>query len=110
MDLHCEIALLLACGFASPLPGGTNSQGWHAKRKTGDYHGHGSTDQMPQCHRFTRLLPSRLGRRVCAGQGGGTYTITKNGRRTMPDAEDAAPSIETVETISLARQQLNNRE
>lgn len=41
MKLFCALALLLACGLAAAHSGGTDAQGCHTNRKTGDYHCHG---------------------------------------------------------------------
>lgn len=81
MKLFCALALLLACGSATAHSGGTDAQGCHTNRKTGDYHCHGpkSSSATPTPSQAT---PVQSGGHTCyVGPRGGTYTITKSGRK-----------------------------
>lgn len=76
-----SIALLLACGLVHAHSGGTDAQGCHTNRKTGDYHYHSSKDSSapatPQ-----PSASKQSGSPTCyVGPRGGTYTIAKSGRK-----------------------------
>lgn len=82
-------ALLLAVsGPVFSHGGGLNAEGCHNNRKTGDYHCHrgSAATPAPQAHvqngtaqRFSAPVPDRP---TCyTGPRGGTYTITKSGRK-----------------------------
>ncbi|MFN7505107.1 MAG: YHYH domain-containing protein [Limnobacter sp.] len=69
--------------------GGLNSEGCHTNRKTGDYHCHGgksksaglSSNQGKQNKNFSSLTPRSLPSGCYVGPRGGTYTLTKSGRK-----------------------------
>lgn len=81
--------LLVAQGGAHAHPGGLNAEGCHNNRKTGDYHCHrGSTEAAPSrgvdSARNARPMQrqQQAGGPTCyTGPRGGTYTITKSGRK-----------------------------
>lgn len=84
MKVVCLFALLCACGIASAHSGGTDAQGCHTNRKTGDYHCHGAkasgaaaAPDAPQ----HGAAPQGGGPTCYVGPRGGTYTITKSGRK-----------------------------
>ncbi|WP_096698294.1 YHYH domain-containing protein [Polaromonas sp. AER18D-145] len=81
MKLLCAIALLLACGFASAHSGGTDAQGCHTNRKTGDYHCHGSKGSSTAAAPRQAAPAQSSGQTCYVGPRGGTYTITKSGRK-----------------------------
>lgn len=91
----CLCLMLAACSGALGHGGGLDANGCHTNRRTGDYHCHqgpGAAPPSPQ-----RLAPDdppqRRGRQAQAasptpappscyvGPRGGTYTITKSGRK-----------------------------
>lgn len=77
----CTLAMLLAHGLAIGHSGGTDAQGCHTNRKIGDYHCHGSKGSnaaaVPR-----QSAPVQSGGATCyVGPRGGTYTITKSGRK-----------------------------
>ncbi|WP_074578028.1 YHYH domain-containing protein [Polaromonas sp. JS666] len=91
MKPFCALALLLACGIAAAHSGGTDAQGCHTNRKTGDYHCHGgkktagaapATPTGPAAPAAAPVTPAKGGGPTCyVGPRGGTYTITKSGRK-----------------------------
>ena len=71
--LFCALALLLACGLAAAHSGGTDAQGCHTNRKTG---------VAPAASAAAPVTPAKGGGPTCyVGPRGGTYTITKSGRK-----------------------------
>lgn len=81
MKALCALALILVCGFANAHSGGKDAQGCHTNRKTGDYHCHGSkgasVGAAPR-----QAAPAQPSEQTCyVGPRGGTYTITKNGKK-----------------------------
>lgn len=83
MKLFCALALLSACGLAAAHSGGTDAQGCHTNRKTGDYHCHGGKKTAAVVPAETpATAPAKGGGPIChVGPRGGTYTITKSGRK-----------------------------
>ena len=88
MKLFCALALLSACGLATAHSGGTDAQGCHTNRKTGDYHCHGGkktaavVPTTPTAPAAAPVAPAKGGGPTCyVGPRGGTYTITKSGRK-----------------------------
>lgn len=88
MQLFCALTLLLACGIAAAHSGGTDAQGCHTNRKTGDYHCHGGkktaavAPATPSAAPAAPVAPAKDGGSTCyVGPRGGTYTITKSGRK-----------------------------
>jgi hypothetical protein len=88
MKLCCALALLSACGLAAAHSGGTDAQGCHTNRKTGDYHCHGgkktaaAAPAAPTAPAAASVTPAKGGGPTCyVGPRGGTYTITKSGRK-----------------------------
>ena len=83
MKLFCALALLSACGLATAHPGGTDAQGCHTNRKTGDYHCHGGkkTAAADPVAPPVQADPAKGGPTCYVGPRGGTYTITKSGRK-----------------------------
>jgi hypothetical protein len=96
--LTCASAsLLLFVGFAAHAhPGGLNAEGCHNNRKTGEYHCHGGAHraaprpvdgmialhQAPRQNRGPSTSPTAgLPPGCFVGPRGGTYTITKSGRK-----------------------------
>lgn len=82
--LICLPALAFAHG------GGLNAEGCHNNRKTGDYHCHGgqgarpgqSKDSASGASTSKTVPPGNGGSPTCfTGPRGGTYTITKSGRK-----------------------------
>lgn len=81
MKLICALSLLLAPGLVSAHSGGTDAQGCHTNRKAGDYHCHGAKGSnaaaLPR-----KSAPAQSADPTChVGPRGGTYTITKSGRK-----------------------------
>jgi hypothetical protein len=84
MQLFCALTLLLACGIAAAHSGGTDAQGCHTNRKTGDHHCHGGkkTAAAVPVAPPAQAAQAKGGGPTCyVGPRGGTYTITKNGRK-----------------------------
>lgn len=86
--LLCVYAALWVMA-AQAHPGGLNSEGCHNNRKTGDYHCHRAKAPPPAQQR-QNLRPQheqtkqggQPGDGTCyTGPRGGTYTITKSGRK-----------------------------
>jgi hypothetical protein len=91
------ISLLTAllCSIALAHPGGLNSEGCHNEKKTGEYHCHGSGSGKPEPARTaaktaakeaetpSQAVPSQrsLPHGCYIGPRGGTYTITKSGKK-----------------------------
>jgi hypothetical protein len=84
--------LVAACSIFSGLAfahgGGLNAEGCHTERKTASYHCHGSkaaSAQQPapvQTAAPQRAAAVQPGSATCyTGPRGGTYTITKSGRK-----------------------------
>jgi hypothetical protein len=67
--------------------GGLNSEGCHNNRKTGDYHCHGGNSSRgsgsrTEAARAPAAAPQQSSGPTCyTGPRGGTYTITKSGRK-----------------------------
>ena len=83
MKLSC-VLVLLACEFAAAHSGGTDAQGCHTNRKTGDHHCHGrkKTAEATPAVPLAQAAPTKGGGSTCyVGPRGGTYTITKSGRK-----------------------------
>lgn len=89
------LAGLVACasGLALAHGGGLNAEGCHNNRKTGDYHCHrggessaprrqqqGTSQAVAPAQR-TEEATSTAGPQCYTGPRGGTYTITKSGRK-----------------------------
>jgi hypothetical protein len=89
------LAVLLA-GAAHAHGGGLNSEGCHNNRKTGDYHCHRASAALAQSTASiapsgvqqksgsvpNKLAPQSIGAPTCyVGPRGGTYTITKSGKK-----------------------------
>jgi hypothetical protein len=79
---------LFACtaGPAFAHGGGLNSEGCHTNRKTGDYHCHrGNSASLATPNGTAKRAPPSAGSadsQTCyTGPRGGTYTITKSGRK-----------------------------
>jgi hypothetical protein len=101
MIWRCAVSGLLLLCFSGPAahahPGGLNAEGCHNNRKTGEYHCHGGgahraaprqADGMITLHEAPRQNhgPSTsptagLPPGCYVGPRGGTYTITKSGRK-----------------------------
>lgn len=78
----------LAAGPALPHGGGVNAEGCHTNRKTGDYHCHRATlpdaasRAVPESARAPGAASQQSSQPTCfTGPRGGTYTITKSGRK-----------------------------
>lgn len=81
MKLFCALALLVICGSAAAHSGGTDAQGCHTNRKTGDYHCHDSKGASAAAAP-RQAAPTPSGGPTCyTGPRGSTYTITKSGRK-----------------------------
>lgn len=76
-----SLALLLACELAYANSGGTDAQGCHTNRKTGDYHCHDSKGSSAAAAPQPSAPQQRSGLTCYVGPRGGTYTITKSGRK-----------------------------
>jgi hypothetical protein len=67
--------------------GGLDANGCHTNRKTGDYHCHGgkaasAAPSAPPPRQANGFMPTSPGQPTChVGPRGGTYTITKSGRK-----------------------------
>lgn len=83
---------LLAASAAFAHPGGLNAEGCHNNRKTGDYHCHGgkaagtkagapSAGPTSRAQRADKPAANAGGQTCYTGPRGGTYTITKSGRK-----------------------------
>lgn len=81
MKIIYPLVLLLAGGFAFAHSGGTDAQGCHTNRKTGDYHCHGSKGSSSAAAPQRSAPPPSGGPTCHVGPRGGTYTITKSGRK-----------------------------
>ena len=78
-------ALLLPCSAAAH-PGGLNAEGCHNNRKTGDYHCHRAPavqrpSQAAAAQPASSATPSPATPTCYTGPRGGTYTITKSGKK-----------------------------
>ena len=78
----------LVAGPALPHGGGLNAEGCHNNRKTGDYHCHRTQSpdvasrSVPDNARAAAATPPSPSPPTCfTGPRGGTYTITKSGRK-----------------------------
>ncbi|WP_366914935.1 YHYH domain-containing protein [Polaromonas sp.] len=81
MKLLCALALTLASGSAAAHSGGTDAQGCHTNRKTGEYHCHGSKGTSAAAAP-RQVAPAQSDGQSCyVGPRGGTYTITKSGKK-----------------------------
>lgn len=87
---HAALIALLVSTGAIAHPGGLNGEGCHNNRKTGEYHCHrggASVAPAPDVSRSERpgdkASPKAApGMPTCiVGPRGGTYTITKSGRK-----------------------------
>lgn len=81
MKLFCALASLLICGSATAHSGGTDAQGCHTNRKTGDYHCHGAKESSAATAPRQAAPAQSTGQTCLVGPRGGTYTITKSGRK-----------------------------
>lgn len=89
MKLYILAMLLLGSDPVLAHGGGLNSEGCHNNRKTGDYHCHrgGGSDSSlaPDPERATRQRAAQQEQQspppCYTGPRGGTYTITKSGRK-----------------------------
>lgn len=84
MKVLCPLGLLLFSGFVFAHSSGTDAQGCHTNRKTGDYHCHGAKAASAAATPQRNALPvsPQRGEPIChVGPRGGTYTITKSGRK-----------------------------
>lgn len=89
MKLKLWIWLLaLVAGPAFPHGGGLNAEGCHNNRKTGDYHCHraklpdAASRALPESARAAPATTQQPSQPTCyTGPRGGTYTITKSGRK-----------------------------
>lgn len=79
--IFCSFALVLAGGFVYAHSGGTDAQGCHTNRKTGDHHCHGSKGSSAAAAPQPSAPPQSGGPTCYVGPRGGTYTITKSGRK-----------------------------
>ncbi len=93
----CGAVLAALVSVAHAHPGGLNAEGCHNNRKTGEYHCHGDGRAAPstsgQREQLNSLYDSpgsgkqwnsgghALPRGCYVGPRGGTYTITKSGRK-----------------------------
>lgn len=93
----CVLVVAALASVAHAHPGGLNAEGCHNNRKTGEYHCHGGGRAAPpasgQREQLNSLYdtPSSGKQSNSAGQAlppgcyvgprGGTYTITKSGRK-----------------------------
>ena len=79
--------------FAYGHSGKTNAEGCHNNRKTGDYHCHGKKSSVSQLSPTAKNEPLRSNFQIASkatrglpsscfvGPRGGTYTITRSGRK-----------------------------
>lgn len=76
-------AIVLAGSFGAVWAhgGGTDAQGCHTNRKTGDYHCHGSKGSSAAASPRQSAPVPPCGPTCYVGPRGGTYTITKSGRK-----------------------------
>jgi hypothetical protein len=81
MKVFCALPLLLACSFAAAHSGGTDAQGCHTNRKTGDYHCHGAKTSSAATTPRQAAPVAPAGPICYVGPRGGTYTITKSGKK-----------------------------
>lgn len=81
MKLFFAMVLFLAHGLAAGHSGGTDAQGCHTNRKTGDSHCHGGKKSAVAAAPPARAAPAGGGPTCYVGPRGGTYTITKSGRK-----------------------------
>jgi len=93
--LLAPLLLALAGGIASGHGGGLNAEGCHTNKKTGEYHCHGAgsanaetaqptEEPKAQAAATTRADPPSqrsLPPGCFVGPRGGTYTITKSGKK-----------------------------
>lgn len=94
----CGAVLAVMASVAHAHPGGLNAEGCHNNRKTGEYHCHGGGRAVPshsgQREQLNSLYDTRgAGKQSNSSAGnalppgcyvgprGGTYTITKSGRK-----------------------------
>lgn len=84
-----SLLLLLASPLASAHPGGLNAAGCHNNRSTGEYHCHGGKAASQAEPAVSRQLQAgkggshttATGQTCFVGPRGGTYTITKSGKK-----------------------------
>lgn len=81
MKLFLAVALLVICGSAAAHSGGTDAQGCHTNRKTGDFHCHGAKGSSAAAAPRQAAQAQSGGQTCHVGPRGGTYTITKSGRK-----------------------------
>lgn len=93
----CGLVLAAVASVAHAHPGGLNAEGCHNNRKTGEYHCHGggraapshsgqreqlnSLYDTPRSSKQSNSAGSGLPSGCYVGPRGGTYTITKSGRK-----------------------------
>lgn len=93
----CGLVVAALASVAHAHPGGLNAEGCHNNRKTGEYHCHGggryvppasgkreqlnSLQDTPGAGKQSSSTGSGLPPGCYVGPRGGTYTITKSGRK-----------------------------
>ncbi len=93
----CGAMLAAVASVAHAHPGGLNAEGCHNNRKTGEYHCHGGGRHVPPANgkpeqlnslydtpsagKHSNSAGSALPPGCYVGPRGGTYTITKSGRK-----------------------------
>lgn len=76
------VCACLACSSVYAHGGGLDAQGCHTNRKTGDYHCHRPQSPPPGKSSAAPQQQQQSGSQTCyTGPRGGTYTITKSGRK-----------------------------
>lgn len=77
------LPLIFVCGIAAAHSGGTDAQGCHTNRKTGDYHCHGAkaSSSASAQRQAASPAPTPTGPTCYTGPRGGTYTLTKSGKK-----------------------------
>jgi len=82
MRVVAAIFMMVICAASWAHGGGTDAQGCHTNRKTGDYHCHSSKGASAALAPLPTSRPAPAGAPTCyVGPRGGTYTITKSGRK-----------------------------
>nr|WP_298930968.1 YHYH domain-containing protein [uncultured Ramlibacter sp.] len=82
----CAVLLAIWGSLAFAHGGGLDSSGCHTKKKTGDYHCHRGSGASQggdnsSAKKADAPTPSAGGPTCYTGSRGGTYTITKSGRK-----------------------------
>lgn len=97
LTMLCGTVLAMVADVAHAHPGGLNAEGCHNNRKSGEYHCHGggraapaasgqreqlnSLYDTPSSGKQSNSAGSALPTGCYVGPRGGTYTITKSGRK-----------------------------